>query len=216
MATEETQPAEVSCGNNSLDATEDSSFQRDKGGLGSDIILSQITKMVEAGIKRVLAAFDEKLRYDQTQKTQLDLLHAELLEHRTDLLAKATRPFAYGMIRIHGDIGRLYSALSQEETAEAQTSQRFLKYLDDLREDVELELEKHGIMTFRRELREVDPKCQRVVRRTLVEEPELDGVVHASISPGFEQGEYILVKEGVSVYKFSATFNGREGDEIGG
>ena len=91
-------------------------------------------------------------------------------------------------------------------------SSRFIKLLRTLREDVELELEKHGIAAIRDDRREVDPRRQRVVRRTLVGEPELDGVVEASISSGFEQGEYVLVKESVSAYKFDPTFN-EGGDE---
>lgn len=178
--------------------------------LGSDAAVTQIAEAVEAGVGRVLQAFDEKLRYDTTQQAQLDRLHAELQEHRSDLLAKATRPLVYGMIRIHGDIGRVCSALRDQEKPigeDGRMSLRFIELLNALSEDVELELEKHGVVTTRADQVVVDPKRQRVVSRTLVGEPELDGVVEASIKPGFEQGEYVLVKESVAVFKFDPTFN---------
>ena len=206
MVSETTQP-NIPCDNVARDGVGCSDTQSDTTELASDGPLTEIVATVEAGVERVLVAFDEKIRYDRGQQTQLDRLHAELQEHRADLLAKATRPLAYGMIRIHSDIERLRSALSQEEAEEEQMSERFVKMLDALKEDVELELEKHGILAIRDDCREVDPKRQRVVRRVLVGDRELDGVVDLSINCGFEQGDYILVKQSVSAFKFDPTFN---------
>ena len=212
MVSENTQPADILSDSVAQDGDERHDTPRDTVGLESDLALPQVVKTVEAGIERLLEAFDEKIRYDQSQQSQLDRLHAELQEHRADLLAKATRPLAYGMIRIHNDIERLRSALSQEEAEEEQMSQRFVEMLGALKEDVELELGKHGILTIRDDCREVDPKRQRVVRRVLVGERDLDGVVEMSINCGFEQGEYILTKESVSAFKFDPALNGEDAD----
>lgn len=207
MAPEETQPSE----SGAEESAHDDITHCGNGPKGKleheDPLLARIEKTMDGGVGRVLAAFDEKLRYDQAQQTQLDRLHAELQEYRSDLLAKATRPLVYGMIRIHSDIGRLCSALCQEEEMAEERASRTIELLRSLREDVELELGKHGVVPIRDDRGEVDSRRQRVLRRTLVGEPELDGVVETSIQPGFEQGEYILVKESVSAYKFDPSFS---------
>lgn len=163
---------------------------------------TNIERLFEKGLNKILTAFEAKLAYDKTKQTQIDRLHEELQQHRGDLLARTIRPLAHGMIRLHDDIGKLLSTLRMK-SADELTPDRFFSLLEGLQEDVEIVLGQNGIAAYREPLGPFDPRRQRLIRRVGTSEERLTDMVAESIRPGFEQGTEILEKERVATYEFS-------------
>jgi len=162
-----------------------------------------IESAVNAGVERILAAFEAKLAYDASKQIQVDRLHSELQQHRGDLVARVARPLVHGMIRVHDDMGKLLSAL-RAKSADELTPERFFSLLEGLQEDVEIVLGQNGVAAYREPGGPFDPRRQRVLRKVGTGEEALAGAVAESIRPGFEQGTEILEKERVATYEFFA------------
>ena len=96
----------------------------------------RLVATLNAGVDRILRAFDEKIRYDETKQQAIDRQHEELLGYRADLVARAAGPFIYGMIHHHGEISRLVAAVRQETAAE-MPSAKVCNLLESLQQDVE-------------------------------------------------------------------------------
>jgi molecular chaperone GrpE (heat shock protein) len=161
----------------------------------------RVESAIEAGVERVLDAFERKLAYDASKQLQVDRLHAELQEHRAGLVNRAARPIVHGMIRLHDGIGKLVASL-RSKSAEELSSERFFALLDGLQEDVEIVLEQNGIGAYRQTAGTFDPRRQRALRMVVTHDSQLAGQVAETLRPGFEQGSEILEKERVAVYEF--------------
>lgn len=74
----------------------------------------RVVAAVNASTDRILRAFDEKIRYDTTKQQAIDRQHAELVDHRRDLVAQAAAPFVFGMIHHHAEIEKLIVAVREE------------------------------------------------------------------------------------------------------
>ena len=171
------------------------------GGDGADERLTAIEMAIKTGVERMLAAFEAKLAYDASKQLQIDRLHEELLQYRTDQMARAARPLVHGMIRLHDDIGKLLSAL-RAKPADALSPERFFSLLEGLQEDVEIVLGQNGVAAYREPGGPFDPRRQRALKKVGTSENALAGTVAESIRPGFEQGTEILEKERVATYTF--------------
>ncbi|MGE4182775.1 MAG: hypothetical protein AB7J34_23365 [Limisphaerales bacterium] len=176
--------------------------------------LAVVATKIDEAVARVLTAFGEKLAYDQTKQVQIDRLHEELLQYRSDLVSRAARPLAHGMIQLHDDIGKLLSAL-RAKPAEQLTPARFFSLLEGLQDDVEIVLGQNGIAAFREPGCQFEPRRQRALKRVSTFEAALAGTVAERIRPGFEQGVEILEKERVSTYEFVRSPAGTA-DNLGG
>lgn len=156
---------------------------------------------IEAGVSRILEVFESKLAYDASKQLQIDRLHEELQQHRSDLAARAARPLVHGIIRLHDDIGKLLSAL-QGKPIDELSPERFFALLEGLQEDVEILLGQNGVAAYRDPVGPFDPTRQRVLRKIRTSDEALAGIVAESIRPGFEQGTEIIEKERVAIYQF--------------
>ena len=163
----------------------------------------QLVAAVNAGVDRILQAFDEKLRYDDTKQQAIDRQHEELVGHRRDLVARAARPFVYGLIHHRTEIGKLIAAMAQQSTAEMPVT-KVCELLSSLQEDVEHVLGENGVAVYRPEVgAPFDPERQRVVGNAqLTSDEARSGTIAACSDPGFEQGGRILVKASVSAYRY--------------
>ena len=157
---------------------------------------------LNAGVDRILRAFDEKIRYDETKQKAIDRQHEELLGYRADLVARAAGPFIYGMIHHHGEISRLVAAVRQETAAE-MPSAKVCNLLESLQQDVEQVLGENGVTAYRAEAAEpFDPVRQTVVGRALPTDDEArSGTIAACLGPGFERDGKVIHKARVSAYR---------------
>jgi len=91
---------------------------------------------IDAGVARILQAFEEKLKYDASKQQAVDRLHSELQGHRAGLVEKVARPFIFGMIRHHAEIGKLLAGLRDIPKDELSPVKfgRLLKSLDYTRQ----------------------------------------------------------------------------------
>ena len=157
---------------------------------------------IDAGVARILQAFEEKLKYDASKQQAVDRLYSELQGHRAGLVEKAARPFIFGMIRHHAEIGKLLAGL--RDAPEDQLSPvKFGRLLESLQEDVEEVLAENGVAAYRAEVSQrFDPVRQTVVGEAVPTTDEArSGTVAACLGPGFEHEGRILVKARVSAYR---------------
>ena len=169
--------------------------------------LDDIEPLLERHIGRVLEAFNNKVRYDAAKEKHFDRLHQELEQYRSDVLQRASRPLVHGMIGLHGDVGRLVSAWRKE--GEEVPLDKWLDRFEELREDIELLLDDHGVTAYGGNLGvPFDGKLQTVVGKVATTDDGKHGTVAESRRPGFEQGKRILVRERVVVFEFQAPERG--------
>lgn len=180
------------------------------GAAEADDATARIAGIVEAGVARIEGALESKHALDCFREAQVDRLHAELQDHRNDLVGKAVRPVFRSMIRLHDDVGKVLDALGRDEP-EALSAERMLGLLRGFRDDVETALDQHGVTTFRLPTEEFDPRRQTVARTIETDEPARVGHIAGRVNPGFESGDAVLQKERVAVYvamRSSATAEG--------
>ena len=94
---------------------------RDGRGVDRDAT-DDFVATLDARVDRILRAFEEKLRYDASKQQVIDRQHDELVGHRGDLVAQAARPFIYGLIHHHAEIGKLLAAVRDEPAAEMSSA----------------------------------------------------------------------------------------------
>ena len=157
---------------------------------------------IDAGVARILQAFEEKLKYDASKQQAVDRLHSELQGHRAGLVEKAARPFIFGMIRHHAEIGKLLAGL-RDIPEDELSPVKFGRLLESLQEDVEEVLAENGVVAYRAEVSQrFDPVRQTVVGEAVQTADEAQsGTIAACLGPGFEHEGRILVKARVSAYR---------------
>ncbi len=161
--------------------------------------LEPLQATLAEGFADLLRAFEDKLAYDRGKERQIDRLHAELQEHKRDLVAKIKRPLIQGIVRLHDDLGKVVAALGRRK-AEELTPERFFRALDGFADDIELLLGQHGVETCHAPGEDFDPRRQTALRTETTNDPELAGTVAERLRPGFAEGETLLQKERVAVY----------------
>ena len=170
---------------------------------GHDVADKFVAK-VDAGVDRILQAFDEKLRYDASKEQIIDRLHDELVGHRADLVGQTVRPFIFGLIGHHAEIGKLHAAVRDASAGEVPSA-KVCELLESLQQDVEDVLAANGVSAFCAAVSEpFDPERQTVVGKALPppNEARAGTTIAACLSSGFERDGRILVKARVSVYRF--------------
>lgn len=171
-------------------------------GIDLDALVGRIEASLGAAIEPLLVAFDRKLAYDASKQLQIDRLHEELQQHRSDQAARTARPLVQGIVRLHDNIGKLISAL-REKPAEELSPDRFFAVLAGLEDDVEVLLEHNGVSAYRDPGGSFEPRRQRALRQVATDDSRLAGAVAQSIRPGFQKGSEILEKERVAIYVLS-------------
>ena len=168
-----------------------------------DAVEETLGERIDAGINRLLEAFEEKLKYDASKQQIVDRLYDELQGYRKDLLLEQTRPLIHGLIRHHAQIGKLMEAI-RDASADEVSPSKFCHLLETLQEDVEDILVDNGVAAYRAELSDrFDPVRQTVVGTTVpTTDEDRSGTVAACLGPGFEREGRILAKARVSTYRF--------------
>ena len=156
-------------------------------------------QLLSDGIERILCALEQKQASDRFRELQVDRLHAELQQYKSDLVAGAVRPVLVSLIRLHDDMSKLLEALASGDQTNV-TPERVLKFLESFREDVETALDRNGVAAFHTETQKFDAKRQRMTRSVETSVPGEVGQVAARLRPGFEQADQLLEKERVAVY----------------
>ena len=164
---------------------------------------ARLLAAIDGGFDRVLAAFEHKLAYDKAKDRMIDRLHSELQTHKTDLLAKATKPLINSLIRLHDEIGRVVEALLAEAEEKLDTD-RVRRLFADFQGDIEIALEDQGVTRYETPDDRFDPRRQQALKTVPTAVPEDAGRIVDRVRPGFERGERILRKERVNVTKLEA------------
>jgi molecular chaperone GrpE len=167
-------------------------------------VVQQFEQKLESGISKVLNAFEQKIAFDASKQQQIDRLHAELQEYRTDLIAKTNRPLVNGLIRLHDDIGKLIENLKSKSTEQVEPDKLF-HTIGGIQEDVEILLDQNGVVAFTESSDTFEPRRQRALKNVLTIEEEKVGKVAERVRPGFEQGDEIIKKELVRVFVLDKT-----------
>lgn len=168
-----------------------------------DDVAAKFVAQVDAGVDRILQAFEEKLRYDASKQQIIDRLHDELAGHRADLVGQTVRPFIFGLIHHHAEIGKLHAAVRDASDAEVPST-KVCELLESLQQDVEDVLAANGVSAYRAAVSDpFDPVRQTVAGKALpTADQKRSGTVAACLSPGFERDGRTLVKARVSAYRF--------------
>ena len=182
--------------------------------VAKDDSLHRISTVIEEGIGSILGAFEEKLKYDTSKQLQFDRLYKELQEYRSDLVAQTISPFLRGIIRLHDDIGKIFSDLKENSSGEL-SSDHFFSHLENLQEDIKMVLEQNGVTVYREACETFDPSRQRISQIVPTDDESRSGRLIESIRPGFEYGARILEKERVSIYKFDPSTSAADNTENG-
>jgi len=161
--------------------------------------LERLEATVQTGFAGVLRAFEDKLAYDEAKERQINRLHEELQEYKSDLIAKTKQPLIQGLVRLHDDLGRVVESL-RKRPAEELTPERFFRSFAGFEDDVELLLAQHGVEPYEMSGEAFEPNRQTALRTEPTEDPTRAGTIAARLRPGFEQGDTILQKERVAVY----------------
>ncbi len=161
--------------------------------------LAALRQHVDEGSRALRKAFEDKLAFDRHKEQQIDSLHAELQEHKRDLLARATRPLLSGLVRLHDSLGRMAEDLRREPPEEL-TPERFYGILEGFQDDIEIVLEDNGVSLFLEPCERFEPRRQTSRRTVETDDEERVGTIANRLRPGFEQEETLLQKERVDVY----------------
>jgi molecular chaperone GrpE (heat shock protein) len=150
-------------------------------------------------LDRLREEFLARAAQDDFRERQIDRLHAEVQEHRSDLLGQLERPVLLGLIRLHDDLGRTAEALRRRDPA-TLTVETVLSAFEGFQEDIELLLGQHQVERYETPEVRFDPRRQTAVRTLAAPEAEHVGAVAQRVRPGFVRGDFTLQKERVAVY----------------
>ena len=168
-------------------------------GCETHVAVSLLTEKLEAGVAQILEIFEQKLAYDNTKQQQIDRLHAELQEHRADLIARTNRPLVNGLIRLHDDVGKLIDNFKRQPDQEVDPA-RFFKAFENVQDDIEILLDQNGVVSFSEQGERLDPRRQHVSTQIKTSDEQLIGMIAGRLRKGFEQADDLIRKERVSVY----------------
>nr|VFK28942.1 MAG: molecular chaperone GrpE [Candidatus Kentron sp. MB]VFK33413.1 MAG: molecular chaperone GrpE [Candidatus Kentron sp. MB]VFK76155.1 MAG: molecular chaperone GrpE [Candidatus Kentron sp. MB] len=185
----------------------DSADEKENQATGPDPLpqISLLQELLTKGIEQILQQFEAKIKYDARKQEQIDALHAQLQEYKSDLLTKALRPVFNAMIRLHDDAGKTLQAL-HEKALDELPPERFFKIMEDFLDDIERLLQDHGVESFRDQEPEhpFNGGRQQVAGFVDTPNPDLKGKVAECLRPGFEYGNILLRKEKVKAYRYVA------------
>lgn len=155
------------------------------------------------GIATTLDALREEFlaraAQDSFRERQIDRLHAEVQEHRSDLLGQLERPVLLGLIRLHDDLGRTVEALRRRDPETLTVATVFTAFAG-FQEDIELLLGQHQVERYETPEARFDPRRQTAVRTLATTDAEQVGAIALRVRPGFVRGDFLLQKERVAVF----------------
>lgn len=149
----------------------------------------------------LLLEFSGKLKYDAHKEKVIDALHQELQEHKEGLVRKYMQSMVLDLIKVVDDIRKIVRHYREKEAEEGDYS-KFLDIVEGFPSDIEDIFSYQGVMAFRCDETDFDPKRQRVIQRIETDDESLDKKVAASLSPGYEWDGRLLRPEMVGVYSY--------------
>jgi molecular chaperone GrpE (heat shock protein) len=161
----------------------------------------QVLAAIDAKFNAVAELFADKLAYDLSKQHQIDRLHQELQQYKTDLIAKTSRPLINGIIKLYQDIGKTLENLNAKPAVQL-TSALFFNRIDDIQDDVNMLLEQHGISQFTEAGEVFNPRRQRGLKNFDTNDSALHGQVCERVRPGFEYANEMLQKEFVNLFVY--------------
>lgn len=146
-------------------------------------------------MRRLQAAFDAKIRYDETRERLVESMSQELAVHREQQTQRQVRTILVDLVAMHDDLNRLAAAPDcAPETA------RTLEYFRDL---VEQTLARSGVEPFTVEGDEVDRGQQRIVGTVPTTDPAADRTVAQRLRAGFRWHDQTLRPEWVTAQRYT-------------
>ncbi|SMF55235.1 molecular chaperone GrpE [Azospirillum oryzae] len=169
----------------------------------ASVIARAVCETVQDEMAHLLRLVEEKLTSDNFRESQIDRLHDELQEYRSDIVAKALRPIFSAIIRLHGDSGRLAQSL-RGEPPDRLSPDRLIRMFEDFREDLERILRDNGVepYTDQEQADHFNGRRQQAVGFVSTPDEGQHAVVAERVRPGFVYGETVLQKELVRVFKY--------------
>lgn len=158
-----------------------------------------LLERISATLEQLHGNFLTRAAQDTFRERQIDRLHAEVQDHRADLLGQLERPVLLGLIRLHDDLGRTVEALRRRDPETLTVATVFAAF-EGFQEDIELLLGEHQVERYETPDPRFDPKRQTAVRTVLATLLEEAGGIAGRVRPGFVRGDFILQKERVAVF----------------
>lgn len=157
---------------------------------------------IDAATASLLAVFNEKLLHDAGKDRQIEVLHAELQQYKSDAIGKLMRPLYLRVTRMHNDLARIIDSVAL--APEPLSTEKAAAILSSFQGDIEDALADHGVTPYREPGSMFDPRRQTAIETVSTEDADLKGAIAERVRPGFEQGDVILEKERVKVFKYVA------------
>jgi len=144
-------------------------------------------------------SFDSKLKYDEHKNKIIDDLHQSLQEFREGLIKKYLHRFITDIIKIVDDM-RKFTSHYKEQPSSEETTEKLLKYIENISSDLEDLFSWEGVVPFTCEGEMIDSSRQRVLNKLETDDPEKDKTVAERLRPGYEWDGKVIRPEMVSAY----------------
>jgi len=160
--------------------------------------LFAIQKRQAEELARLRELFESRLRSDDVQNRSLDRLLDELRDYKANFVRQQWQPLLREVIDCHDFAAKESQRLSAAESI-GQEASASLGVLRQMLLDL---LSRYDIEPYRHESELFDAKWQQCIKTVLSSNPEDDKRIAEQGVPGFRQGEQLVRREQVVVYKF--------------
>jgi molecular chaperone GrpE len=157
---------------------------------------NQQIELLNNKMNKLLNLFEDKLSFDSFKEQQIDKLHSELQEYKSNLLAKINRPLINGLICMYDDLDKTLNKIRNDD----EFSQKSIKIIENIFEDIKILLEENSVISYYEINETFNPTKQQLAKKIMTKDIELVGKVAFSLRPGFELDNVIIRKEKVAVY----------------
>ena len=145
--------------------------------------------------------FLQKIQTDAHKQTLFDEMHAELQQHKNNLLEALTRPIEEDVIRLIDDIEKSMEAYRTRQFT-ADNYRRMFSLFEGVKTDLVDLLYRAGIEPFTQEGNSVEVGRQKIIATLPTEKKRLDKKVAARHARGWEKNGKVIRQERVSVYLY--------------
>ena len=175
--------------------TEEVSESKSSETLNLEILQHSLSE----GFQGLRDEFNTKLRYDYKKDGIIDKLHAELMEYRNDLIKKLLRPLIMDAIMMADDVRKLVETY-RAKNPDQLDPQKLLELGASFADDLDHMLYRQGVDTFETEGNHFDPKRQKVLKREITDQEELDKTIKNRVRKGYDWDKKVIRPELVDVY----------------
>lgn len=162
--------------------------------------LFAIQKRQAEELARLRELFESRLRSDDVQNRSLDRLLDELRDYKANFVRQQWQPLLREVIDCHDFAAKESQRLSAAESSGPEASAS----LGVLRQMLLDLLSRYDIEPYRHESELFDAKWQQCIKTVFSSNPEDDKRIAEQGVPGFRQGEQLVRREQVVVYKFKS------------